>query len=157
VLLEGDPRNFYQPQVANFNFNQPIGIKMTLSFSDLMNSAADAVPTKKKTPDGRYKFVCRSAKFDAKDDGSFRVNFMLVPVQNLADPSVDVDSYEPVFAGWSEKSPAMALEDLGVFIKSHNLSVPFKDAIPELVGRLYVGQLVTRGEFQNFRGLRAED
>ena len=129
---------------------------MALSFSDLMNSAADAVPTKTKTPDGRYKFVCRSAKFEERD-GGFRVNFMLVPVQNLADPSVDVEGYEPVFASWSEKSPGMALEDLATFIKSHNLQVPFKDAVPELVGRLYVGQLVTRGEFQNFRGLRAED
>jgi hypothetical protein len=129
---------------------------MALNFSDLMNSAADAVPTKQKTPDGRYKFVCRSAKFE-ETDGSFKVKFMFVPVQNLADPSVDVEGFEPVFANWSDKSPAMALEDLAGLIKSHNLQVPFKEAVPELVGRLYVGQLVTRGEFQNFRGLRAED
>lgn len=128
---------------------------MALNFTDLMNSAADAVPTKQKTPDGRYKFVCRSAKFEERE-GGFRVNFMLAPVLNLADPSVDVESYEPVFASWSEKSPAMALEDLAAFIKSHGLEVAFKEAVPELVGRTYIGQLVTRGEFQNFRGLRAE-
>jgi len=127
------------------------------SFSSLMKSAAENIPTKETAPDSKYKFVLKGTKYDSNDNG-YRLLLTLQPIQNLLDPSVDVDNYEPVFASWTEKAPKFALEDLASFIASHKGAIPsgveFVDVLPELVGKTYTGTVSTRNGRQNINNIR---
>jgi hypothetical protein len=132
------------------------------SFRDLMESSAANIPDKKTVGAGRYKFRCTFSKYEedhAFRDGStgFQFSLLLQPVLNLDEPADDLANAQPVRANWTNRSPDFTMDELAEFIKAHNFTCPFKDAVPELKGKFYTGSVQIREGNVNIRRLLPAD
>lgn len=133
-------------------------------FLKLMGSAADNIPTKRKLPPGKYKFRCTFSLWDPAhsfQDGSSGYQFRLglQAIANLSDPAEELGDTEAVFTSWNNRTPDFLMGELADFIKAHGFKCEFKDAVPELKGRIYTGavSLAKNGENINVRGLMPTD
>lgn len=127
--------------------------------AQLMSGHLGDIPERKKAEVGRYEGTLRTAKYDP-DDGN-KVLLAFSELRSLDDPGKDMRNYDNVLVSWSDKTPAVFLEDLFAFFRSHKSyrgDTDPKEMLPELVGKRYtfqISQQKNKPEYTNVRNIRA--